>query len=198
MNFKQLLTDNDAVSPVIGVILMVAITVILAAVIGTFVLGLGDQVSNTSPTASFTFSQTTYSVDSANASGVTADSFTAVQITHDGGDKIAADNINVVVDGTQAYAEAADSDEVEKAFLNELSAGTTATIIAASDNSNISPEATATGGAPTQYEQTTADQLDMTNPSVTDVALSSDQTVRVTWTSSNGGDSATLGKYTIE
>ena len=36
--------DDDAVSPVIGVILMVAITVILAAVIGTFVLGLGDNV----------------------------------------------------------------------------------------------------------------------------------------------------------
>lgn len=36
--------DDDAVSPVIGVILMVAITVILAAVIGTFVLGLGSQV----------------------------------------------------------------------------------------------------------------------------------------------------------
>lgn len=39
--FKQ---DDDAVSPVIGVILMVAITVILAAVIGTFVLDLGSQV----------------------------------------------------------------------------------------------------------------------------------------------------------
>ncbi|WP_266076527.1 type IV pilin N-terminal domain-containing protein [Haladaptatus caseinilyticus] len=33
-----------AVSPVIGVILMVAITVILAAVIGTFVMGLGNSV----------------------------------------------------------------------------------------------------------------------------------------------------------
>lgn len=32
---------------------MVAITVILAAVIGTFVLGLGDQVSDTAPQASF-------------------------------------------------------------------------------------------------------------------------------------------------
>ncbi|TVT94321.1 archaellin/type IV pilin N-terminal domain-containing protein, partial [Haloferax volcanii] len=31
MNFKQLLAEDDAVSPVIGVILMVAITVILAA-----------------------------------------------------------------------------------------------------------------------------------------------------------------------
>ena len=36
--------DDRAVSPVIGVILMVAITVILAAVIGTFVLGLGDDI----------------------------------------------------------------------------------------------------------------------------------------------------------
>ncbi len=36
--------SEDAVSPVIGVILMVAVTVILAATIGTFVLGLGEGV----------------------------------------------------------------------------------------------------------------------------------------------------------
>lgn len=45
MRLKQLVSDEDAVSPVIGVILMVAITVILAAVIGTFVLNLGESVS---------------------------------------------------------------------------------------------------------------------------------------------------------
>jgi flagellin-like protein len=55
MNLKQLLNDDDAVSPVIGVILMVAITVILAAVIATFVLGLGEQISETSPNTSFAF-----------------------------------------------------------------------------------------------------------------------------------------------
>ncbi|TKX61481.1 type IV pilin [Halorubrum sp. GN12_10-3_MGM] len=45
MNIKKTFQDSErAVSPVIGVILMVAITVILAAVIGTFVLGLGDQL----------------------------------------------------------------------------------------------------------------------------------------------------------
>jgi len=37
--------DERGVSPVIGVILMVAITVILAAVIASFVLGFGDSVS---------------------------------------------------------------------------------------------------------------------------------------------------------
>ena len=45
MNLKTAFQDSErAVSPVIGVILMVAITVILAAVIGTFVLGLGDSL----------------------------------------------------------------------------------------------------------------------------------------------------------
>ncbi|AXR80730.1 type IV pilin [Natrarchaeobaculum sulfurireducens] len=47
MNFqKKLIGDEEerAVSPVIGVILMVAITVILAAVIAAFVLDLGGSV----------------------------------------------------------------------------------------------------------------------------------------------------------
>jgi len=41
MNFKQ---NEEAVSPVIGVILMVAITVILAAVIAAFVFGMTGNV----------------------------------------------------------------------------------------------------------------------------------------------------------
>jgi flagellin-like protein len=49
--FKINESDDRAVSPVIGVILMVAITVILAAVIGTFVLGLGGN-QNAKPSAS--------------------------------------------------------------------------------------------------------------------------------------------------
>ena len=38
-------SKEDAVSPVIGVILMVAVTVILAAVIAAFVFGMGSNVS---------------------------------------------------------------------------------------------------------------------------------------------------------
>ena len=44
--------SDRAVSPVIGVVLMVAITVILAAVLGTFALGLGDT-RDPAPQASF-------------------------------------------------------------------------------------------------------------------------------------------------
>ncbi|MEF8771593.1 type IV pilin N-terminal domain-containing protein, partial [Halodesulfurarchaeum sp.] len=45
--------DKRGVSPVIGVILMVAITVILAAVIGSFVLGIGGDIQQ-APQASLT------------------------------------------------------------------------------------------------------------------------------------------------
>jgi flagellin-like protein len=47
---------EDGVSPVVGVILMVAVTVILAAVIGSFVLDLGSNVQ-ANPQAGVTFSQ---------------------------------------------------------------------------------------------------------------------------------------------
>lgn len=42
-----LVCKDDAVSPVIGVILMVALTVILAAVIAAFVFGIGSNIPKT-------------------------------------------------------------------------------------------------------------------------------------------------------
>jgi flagellin-like protein len=61
MKLKELFRaeEDRAVSPVIGVILMVAITVILAAVIGTFVLGLGENVE-TNPSAGVTVNDSNY------------------------------------------------------------------------------------------------------------------------------------------
>jgi flagellin-like protein len=86
MELRALLTEDRAVSPVIGVILMVAITVILAAVIGTFVLGLGQNVQST-PQASFDF----------DFSGNGTDS-TIVNVTHNGGTSLeVSDNANSVV-----------------------------------------------------------------------------------------------------
>ena len=48
MKFRE---NEDAVSPVIGVILMVAITVILAAVIAAFVFGMSGNVQTTKTVA---------------------------------------------------------------------------------------------------------------------------------------------------
>ncbi|WP_226021484.1 type IV pilin [Halomicrobium salinisoli] len=91
MNPKELFTDDEAVSPVIGVILMVAITVILAAVIATFVLGLGDQVSNTSPQTSFSFD---YAEGDCHDSCDT-DEDGGLDIIHDGGENIDAGELYV-------------------------------------------------------------------------------------------------------
>jgi flagellin-like protein len=99
MQFKQLFEDDRAVSPVIGVILMVAITVILAAVIGTFVLGLGDQVSNTAPQATFGFS--TEAVDGGFDDG--GDDGDGIEITHESGDSLDASNLEVSVSGSNGY-----------------------------------------------------------------------------------------------
>ncbi|QKY21163.1 type IV pilin N-terminal domain-containing protein [Halolamina sp. CBA1230] len=87
---KAMLGDDRGVSPVIGVILMVAITVILAAVIGTFVLGLGDSLEQ-APQASLNAADASDDYSDAGDD----DAFT---ISHDGGDAIAFSDIRVIVE----------------------------------------------------------------------------------------------------
>jgi len=71
------------VSPGIGVILMVAITVILAAVIATFVLGLGDSLSNQAPQASF-------SCDDGNVTMTGGDELDPSTTTVENGDEVSS------------------------------------------------------------------------------------------------------------
>ena len=92
---RNIRKEESAVSPVIGVILMVAITVILAAVIGAFVFGMGGNLKKT------------YNV------GVTASQVNAstVDITFQGGpDANLVHYINVSIDGIEFWcASAGDS-----------------------------------------------------------------------------------------
>jgi flagellin-like protein len=98
-------TDGErAVSPVIGVILMVAITVILAAVIGTFVLGLGDQVSQTAPQATLSISGTQNDVTQ-NPAGAAVAEHDVVNISHNGGGDISLDETTIIVEGASGSAE---------------------------------------------------------------------------------------------
>jgi flagellin-like protein len=100
-------SDDRAVSPVIGVILMVAITVILAAVIGTFVLGLGDSLGDNQPTA-----QISVDVESDGTNGT-------VTVEHNGGDPIESDDLEVII------TPAADGDLNGTAFASRFSVGDT-------------------------------------------------------------------------
>ena len=109
MKLNELFTDDDAVSPVIGVILMVAITVILAAVIGTFVLGLGGQVQNNAPTTDFTFEE---------------DSSGNVDITHTSGQAVEVNNLVVTGAGLGSKCNA----NSNWGGVSEVSAGDTCTV----------------------------------------------------------------------
>jgi archaeal type IV pilus assembly protein PilA len=83
-NKKQ--NNQEAVSPVIGVILMVAITVILAAVIAAFVFGMAGNISKTKVVAA-TMQRATS---------------TTVTVTYQGGqDATALTNVTVSINGAQ-------------------------------------------------------------------------------------------------
>jgi flagellin-like protein len=100
------MAENRAVSPVIGVILMVAITVILAAVIGAFVLEIGDQ-QETAPNTSFdSAQQVEYYCHSCDASPAPGPAYqanlTTVEITHAGGDVLDISGVAVKVEGNES------------------------------------------------------------------------------------------------
>ncbi|ELZ73507.1 MULTISPECIES: type IV pilin [Haloferax] len=122
MKLKQLFEDDDAVSPVIGVILMVAITVILAAVIGTFVLGLGEQTA-TAPQASFSFDYNQSAPDHLN-------------ITHESGQAINSERLSIstgvdIYDPDEAATNASDSrtwTSLNGYTQTDVTAGTSVTI----------------------------------------------------------------------
>jgi flagellin-like protein len=84
MRCQDIRVDDDAVSPVIGVVLMVAITVLLAAVVGVFVLGLNDTQQPSSAA---------FSVEENPSAGF-------VNFTHDGGDQLAQEELSVSGDVT--------------------------------------------------------------------------------------------------
>jgi len=90
MRIKELFADDQAVSPVIGVILMVAITVILAAVIASFVLGLGSQ-TQTTPQASLAID---YS-ESGTPIGGSSNYDGNLTVTHESGDPVTDNELYV-------------------------------------------------------------------------------------------------------
>jgi FlaG/FlaF family flagellin (archaellin) len=83
---------DDAVSPVIGIILMVAITVILTTVVGTFVLDLGASGTEPAPYVNWEFE-----AQAGTNPDFSADDDT-IKVTHRQGDEL-TEEIAILVDG---------------------------------------------------------------------------------------------------
>ena len=75
------LNNSRAISPVIGVVLLVAITVVLSGLVGTLIFGFGQNIGQMKPTADFVYMET----DSG-----------AVSVTHEGGDSFDMGTVEVV------------------------------------------------------------------------------------------------------
>lgn len=169
---------------------MVAITVVLAAVIGTFVLGLGDQVQQSTPRASFGFSQTTETVShtSTNSSEITM-----VTLTHESGDSIDETSLSVSVNGNDAYG------------LNKIGTGTDPQ---ATNPWNDSGEKVSAGSSfeVALYDDgggvVVSDLIEPNNANdgyyTTGAAeLAEVDTVRIVYNSPDSDNTATLAKYEI-
>jgi len=119
--------DERGVSPVIGVILMVAITVILAAVIASFVLGFGDSVQN-NVQAGASIDGTTGDAGSATVTWVSsgnADSL-SISVVTDSGAETSTGTISDV-GGTYTYTEGSGSESLTTANDNDVKIIVTAT-----------------------------------------------------------------------
>lgn len=117
---KEANDDSErAVSPVIGVILMVAITVILAAVIGVFVLEFGSSVSDSPPTVQF---------------DMTVDSDNKAKILHEGGDVFEADSVSITNNESEYTFESGSVSAGDKSNSFNVSDGDTVRVVWESDN----------------------------------------------------------------
>lgn len=124
-------------TPVVGIILVVAITIVLAAVVGTFVINTGNERTTVTPQVSFSF---TYD-----------DTDSTLNATHEGGDPIENPSARLSVKGDEVDSEnpllhlGGDSelnsgDTIEIELSNPLSSGDEVKIVwsdAESDTTSV-------------------------------------------------------------
>lgn len=92
IHLSRLVTDDDAISSVIASVLLVAVTIVLAAAIGTFLLGIGTSVTQTKPTIAF-----------ATAAGSNGGVDT-INVTHGSGSTVPAKALVVRIGGSRAWS----------------------------------------------------------------------------------------------
>jgi flagellin-like protein len=223
---RRAIHSNRAVSPVIGVILMVAITVILAAVIGAFVLEIGDQ-QETAPNTSFDSEQkVTFFDDYVGGSLMGNINTTEVFISHAGGSTLEVTQIDVKVEGNASVwgvkqntigTPNGGADPAEPVPDIVPTFGTNEPVEFTSgeewnmhgyNNQSLSPDNmdeaynTKTSPFKTKYRDPPGPSLTWNTPSGWKTQhldpLETGDSVRVVWTASSGGKTQTLFKYSVQ
>jgi len=167
MDLAALLADEDALSPVIGAVLMVAITVVLVSSVGIYVTAVHQEVPETAPDADLSFEY--YNNSAATAPSADGD---RLVVRHEGGDAIETGRLRVTVEGATD--------------------GTGTPVSVASGATPFGTGTLDTGGSGALTDGTFAGTTAGNGAAGADVDLSA-ATVRVSWAA--GGRSGMLGTW---
>lgn len=121
MKLKRLFTDDNAVSSVVAVVLMIAVAVVLGSVVGLFVFDVADKL-RTSPQITFDFTQNESSGDP------------VVEVLHKSGETVEEEQLNVTVNGSDAVDD--DGDPVWDG-TGEVGAGDRIVVTRSADSSSL-------------------------------------------------------------
>ena len=166
MELTRVLRDEQAVSEVVGVVLMVGITVLLAATAASFFLGLTNDKQTTSPRVAITAD---YDASSSPPPEET------LQLTHESGDTVDATQVDLSITGAETSSGTVD----ERYTWKELAAS--------------SPDDVSAGMSVVVDRDTLRDPADS---SVTYSELSlRDASVKVIWNEPGSGQTFVLGEW---
>lgn len=206
--------QDRSVSSVIGVVLMVGITVIVAAVIGSSVLGMTETISETPPQTQFEFSQETEEFTDNWGSSM---NLKKVTVTHAGGEDVSEESVHVVINGERVWGFFEVGFEVPIKDVwgavdgeTTISTGDSATFIGSSDA--ISTDYTTYeglyerqqyyAGSPSsntrKYKFSGENMRESNSPDDENIQLESGDEVKLVWAQPGGDQSAILAEYTVE
>ena len=121
MRVRNLARDEAAVSSVIAVVLMVALTIVLAASVGVFVLGIGQEATSQAGAPNVK-----YATEYTDKSGTGT-----LSISVEGGDTVKAQNLEVIIDGRTAWEDKSvptNAFNITKNWPSEIKSGETLTL----------------------------------------------------------------------
>ena len=134
---KELVKNEEAVSPVIGVILMIAITVVIAAVVASFAYGIIGGVAK-APNSALVVEDARVSADPTNITVIhhggdtivgafknNANNWSNLMVKHNGKDIIWGGNVTGIDTGNENF----ESGEELKIKVSKLDSGDTITVV---------------------------------------------------------------------
>lgn len=192
--------DSRGVTSVLGTVLMVGVTVLLAAAVGGATLVVADKVQNPPPAVTIETDQRVGTVVETNKFNGTAPSAQAnrsVTFAHIGGASVDPDRLSVTVNGYPAY-DVFDAASPEYATVaraparSTFDAGTRLRVVVYGYVNN-------TKSPPTLFNNPSTLKTDVTDQRQSERAneLRPGDTVRLVWTSPSGLNSYVLVEHTV-